>query len=170
MHYSNEQLKHLKSIVEVIGFEPMYNTVRVSEVQMRFPRPTHYIRAYGASCRVPIPHLRCSDKAVNVKDCKAALLANRLGGDGISGPGAVPRSGANPGRRKRSFLFPRVLLWTLLLDDDVAPIAGCLDFSFVLYPGSHTLRDAAPGPVILCHYAASCCHFIPVLHRPVFTA
>ena len=63
MHYSNEQLKHLKSIVEVIGFEPMYNTVRVSEVQMRFPRPTPYIRAYGASCRVPIPH-RISDAPI----------------------------------------------------------------------------------------------------------
>ena len=63
-----------------------------------------------------------------------------------------------------------VLLWTLLLDDDVAPIAGCLDFSSVLYPGSHTLRDAAPGPVIECHYAAFYCHFFLVLHLPVFIA
>ncbi|GEM_PF-2511478 len=52
-------------------------------------------------------HLRCSDKAVNVKDCKAALLVNRLGGDGISGPGAVPQGGANPGRRRHPiFLRP----------------------------------------------------------------
>ena len=151
MHYSNEQLKHLKSTVEVIGFEPMYHTVRVSEARACFPLYTPYIRADGASCRVSdtAPHLRCSDKSVNVKDCKAALLANRLGGDGISGPGAVPRSGANPGRRKHSSSCPRILLWTPLLDDVVAPIAGCLDFSSVLYPGSHTLRDAAPGPVIL---------------------
>ena len=34
------------------------------------------------------------------------VIANRLGGDGISGPSAVPQSGANPGIRKRSFLFP----------------------------------------------------------------
>ena len=97
MHYSNEQLKHLKSIVEVIGFEPMYHTVRVSEARACVPLYTPYIRADGASCRVSdtAPHLRCSDKSVNVKDCKAALLVNRLGGDDISGPGAVPRSGAN---------------------------------------------------------------------------
>ncbi len=28
---------------------------------------------------------------------------NRLGGDDISGPGAVPQSGANPGIRKPSY-------------------------------------------------------------------
>ena len=85
-------------------------------------------------------------------------------------PGSVPQGGANPGRRRHSSSCPRVLLWTLLPDDNVAPIAGCLDFSFVLYPGSHTLRDAAPGPVILCHYAAFYCHFFLVLHPPVFIA
>ena len=32
---------------------------------------------------------------------------NRLGGEDISGPGAVPQGGANPGRRKHTiFLRP----------------------------------------------------------------
>ena len=39
-------------------------------------------------------------------------------------PGSIPQGGANPGRRKHSSSCPRVLLWTLLLDDVVAPIAG----------------------------------------------
>ena len=35
------------------------------------------------------------------------LFMNRLGGDGILGPGAVPRSGAHPGRRRHTiFLRP----------------------------------------------------------------
>ena len=35
------------------------------------------------------------------------ILANRPGGDGISGPGAVPQGGANPGRREHTiFLRP----------------------------------------------------------------
>ena len=46
---------------------------------------------------------------------------NRLGGDDISGPGAVPRSGANPGIRQRSSSFPprpvmdATPLWIMLL-------------------------------------------------------
>ena len=51
---------------------------------------------------------------------------NRFGGDGIPGPGAVPRSGANPGKLKHSLSC--VLLWTPHLYDNVASIAGCFDF------------------------------------------
>ena len=41
-----------------------------------------------------------------------ALFENRLGGDDIPGPGAVPQSGANPVIRQGSSSFPSVLLWT----------------------------------------------------------
>ena len=50
------------------------------------------------------------------------LFMNRLGGDGIPGPGAVPRSGANPGKLKHSLSC--VLLWTPHLYDNAAFIAG----------------------------------------------
>ncbi len=46
-----------------------YHTARCSEAQICFPRSIPYIRAAGASCRVSNTalHLRCSDKAINVK-------------------------------------------------------------------------------------------------------
>jgi hypothetical protein len=43
-----------------------------------------------------------TQNGVNVE--KRLLFENRLGGDDISGRGAVPQSGANPGIRKRPLI------------------------------------------------------------------
>ncbi len=72
---------------------------------------------------------------------------NRLGGVDIPGPGAVPQSGANPGRREHPF-FPRPAMGATDVGKAVS-IAGHYKSISILYPGLSPYGTLLPG--LICY-------------------